>query len=405
MAAQPNRREFLSAGAGGVLAAGTPAASPAYDVQLDTIRRGFDGRFCWVHARAGAIPGRRPSVVLTMQKLLLTGSDVFYALNEMRTGDLGKRWSPPREHGQTLGRRSEPDGVVAAVCDFTPAWHRKSGKLLGTGQVARYIGDKLMPAPRPRQTAWSVYDARKRVWTAWRTLEMPEPRKYFSCGAGSTQRVDLDNGEILLPVYFSDGKAPYTSTVARCAFDGESLRFIEHGGELTIDVQRGFAEPSLTRFQGRYYLTLRNDVRGYVTSGGDGLRFARPRPWTFDDGAELGNYNTQQHWVTHSEGLFLVYTRRGANNDHVFRHRAPLFMAQVDPERLCVLRRTERILVPERGARLGNFGVVDVTRNETWVTVAEWMQPRGCEKYGSDNSIFVARIRWRNPNGYAPVGG
>ena len=108
----------------------------------------------------------------------------------------------------------------------------------------------------------------------------------------------------------------------------------------------------------------------------------------------LGNYNTQQHWVTHSEGLFLVYTRRGANNDHVFRHRAPLFMAQVDPERLAVLRETERILVPERGARLGNFGVTQVSPDETWVTVAEWMQPKGCEKYGSDGSVWVARIHW-----------
>ena len=84
--------------------------------------------------------------------------------------------------------------------------------------------------------------------------------------------------------------------------------------------------------------------------------------------------------------------------DHVFRHRAPLFLAQVDPEKLHVMRATERILVPQRGARLGNFGVTDVSRDETWVTVNEWMQPRGCEKYGSDGSLFVARIRWDRPN-------
>jgi hypothetical protein len=38
--------------------------------------------------------------------------------------------------------------------------------------------------------------------------------------------------------------------------------------------------------------------------------------------------------------------------------------------------------------------VVDVSAGETWVTVAEWMQPVGCEKYGSDNSVYAARIRW-----------
>lgn len=127
--------------------------------------------------------------------------------------------------------------------------------------------------------------------------------------------------------------------------------------------------------------------------------------WRFDDGKELENYNTQQHWVTHRDGLFLVYTRRGATNDHVFRHRAPLFMAQVDPQRLCVIRSTERILVPERGARLGNFGVTEVNAQETWVTVAEWMQtwppniiiPPG-NQYGADNSVYAARIIWDKPN-------
>jgi hypothetical protein len=51
-----------------------------YEVDLRTVTEGFDGKTCWVQARAGAIPqtGLFPStVVLTTQKLLLTGSDVF----------------------------------------------------------------------------------------------------------------------------------------------------------------------------------------------------------------------------------------------------------------------------------------------------------------------------------------
>lgn len=160
----------------------------------------------------------------------------------------------------------------------------------------------------------------------------------------------------------------------------------------------GLHEPSLTRFGGTFFLTLRNDRQGYVTRSENGMAFEPIRPWQFDDGSELGNYNTQQHWVTHSDGLFLVYTRRGANNDHVFRHRAPLFMAQVDPDSLRVIRETERVLVPERGARLGNFGVTRVSEHETWVTVSEWMQPKGVEKHGSDGSVFVARIRWGRTN-------
>jgi hypothetical protein len=65
---------------------------------------------------------------------------------------------------------------------------------------------------------------------------------------------------------------------------------------------------------------------------------------------------------------------------------------------MAVIRETEQILVPERGARLGNFGVTDVTPDETWVTVSDWMQPRGVDKYGS-HGVFVARIQWNRPNG------
>jgi hypothetical protein len=235
---------------------------------------------------------------------------------------------------------------------------------------------------------------------------MPALLKFENCGAGSVQRFDLPNGVILLPVYYKDPKqAQYSVTVCLCRFDGKDLTFVKHGTEMTVPVQRGFAEPSLTGFGDRYFLTLRNDEKGYVTSSADGLSFDEPKPWAFDDGSELGNYNTQQHWVAHSDGLFLVYTRKGAKNDHVFRHRAPLFIAQVDPQTLRVIRETEQILVPERGARLGNFGVVHVSPNETWVVVTEWMQTWGPNivipvnnKLGADNSIHIAKIKWAKPN-------
>jgi hypothetical protein len=220
------------------------------------------------------------------------------------------------------------------------------------------------------------------------------------------QRVDLPDGDILLPVYFKRPEGTnYQVTVLRCGFNGQKLVFKEHGNKLTVNAPRGLGEPSLTRFGGRYFLTLRNDLKGYVTTSEDGMNFAPVQDWRFDDGTELGNYNTQQHWVTHRDGLFLVYTRKGANNDHVFRHRAPLFMAQVDPKKLRVIRATEKILVPERGARLGNFGVTEVSENETWVTVSEWMQTWGPKiiippdnKYGADNSVYAARIIWDKSN-------
>jgi hypothetical protein len=73
-------------------------------------------------------------------------------------------------------------------------------------------------------------------------------------------------------------------------------------------------------------------------------------------------------------------------------------MAEVDPERCVVRRETERQLVPNRGARLGNFGVCHVTEDETWIIAAEWMQPEGCEQYGSDNTLWAAQLLWDRPN-------
>ena len=380
-------------------------ASTLFRVQLSTVSQGYDGRMCWVHPRAGAVPGSTPSVVLTMQKLLLSGSDVFYALNDTRTDDVGQTWSPPVEHQDTLGRRTEPDEIIVAACDFWPKWHAVSGKLLGIGHTIRYRDNKVMERRR-RETCWSVYDAQARLWSPWTVLAMPDDAKFANAGAGSVQRIDLDNGDILLPIYFKGLDDKFSRvTVLRCAFDGTRLSYVEQGNELRVDADRGAAEPSLARFRGPYFLTLRQDKAGYVCTGDDGLHFSEPKPWTWDDGSELGTYNTQQHWVTHSDALYLVYTRRGANNDHVFRHRAPLFMAEVDADNLCVKRATERILVPERGARLGNFGVCEVNEHETWVTVAEWMQTwspdivlRPDNPYGADNTVYAARIRWTKPN-------
>ena len=378
-----------------------PPAGLPFQVKLDTITSGYDGKTCWVHPRAGAIPGPTPTVVMTMQKLLLTGSDIFFALNDLRTEDLGKTWSPITQHDETLGRRNKPDGIIVAACDFTPKWHAKSGKLLGTGHTVHYKDDKVMH-DQQRGTSYAVYDEKTRSWSAWATLEMPKEAKFFNSGAGCVQRFDLENGDILLPVYFKGEKDKYYSvTVLRCSFDGKTLKYLGQGNDIKLESGRGVYEPSLTRYQGKFYLTLRNDTAAYVTTSDDGLHFAPIKPWQFDDGSELGNYNTQQHWISHNQGLYLVYNRKGLNNNHIVRHRAPLVMAKVNPETLQVIRATECTLVPERGVRLGNFAVTEVSENETWVTVAEWMQNTPPNyivppdnAFGADNSVYAARILW-----------
>lgn len=379
-----------------------------FTCSLTRITQGFDEKTCWVQARGGVIPpaspGAMPVAVVTMQKLLLTGSDIFSGLSESRSSDGGQTWSPVSEV-KSLGRWTEPNGVEAVICDGTPRWHAKTGRLLLTGHIARYIGDELMPEPRPRQTSYAVLDPATNQWSAPGLLQTPDDAdQYFSLGSGSGERVDLPDGDILMPVYYKP-KDPavkrYNAAIVRCAFDGKKLSFLKIGSSHSITVGRGLYEPSIAQYAGRFFMTLRNDEAGYVNASDDGLNFSEAKPWTFDDGQPLGNYNTQQHWLTRPDGLYLVYTRRGLNNDHIFRHRAPIVIAKVDPEKCVIIRETERIVIPERGARLGNFSVLSFSPNEDWVIAAEWMQNSGrqpsymrCTPYGSDNSVFVARLKW-----------
>lgn len=234
-------------------------------------------------------------------------------------------------------------------------------------------------------------------------LELPADEAFEFARNACSQWIVEPDGRLLVPLYVGrNATDPFSVTVAECRFDGATLTHVRHGPLLRLDVARGYVEPSLVAFRGRYFLTLRNDVRGYVTTSADGLRFAEPTPWLFDDGSELGSANTQQHWLAHADGLFLVYTRRGADNDHVFRHRAPLFMAQVDPGTLRVMRGTEKIVVPERGAELGNFGACPIDDRESWVTVSEGMFGRKAAEQarqrGAVGATFVARILWSKPN-------
>ena len=88
-----------------------------------------------------------------------------------------------------------------------------------------------------------------------------------------------------------------------------------------------------------------------------------------------------------------IHTRRGAGNDHAFRHRAPLFLAQVDPQRPCVRRATEQVLFPETGVDLGNFGVVDVSPHETWVVTSKMALSES--RRDEPNRVLLARVVWR----------
>jgi hypothetical protein len=139
---------------------------------------------------------------------------------------------------------------------------------------------------------------------------------------------------------------------------------------------------------------MRADQSAFAARSADGLKHKPMVECTFDDGQSLGSYKTQQRWVARSGGLYLIHARRGANNDHVFRHRAPLFIARLDPERLLVVRGTEQVLTLEAVLELGaGFVTVDVSAKETWVISSEGGFPE--ERMNESNRVLLAKILWR----------
>ncbi len=381
-------------------------APPAFSVKLETALQHNAGDFLWFHPRATALPGASngaPAALMTIQKHLKV-SDYYSGLHVMTRARLDSPWTGP-VLPPALDWQVQPSGVTISVADVTPGWHAPTGRLLAIGCQVRYSpkGAQLDDVPRAHQTVYAVFDPQAATWTPWRVLALPPAEEFNFARNACSQWLVKPDGTLLVPLYIGkNSKDRFSTTVAECRFDGRELTYLRHGDILRLPVARGLYEPSLIAFAGRYFLTLRNDLRGYVSVSDDGLKFPAPRPWLFDDGADLGSYNTQQHWLAHSDGLFLIYTRRGANNDHIIRHRAPLFMAQVDAATLRVVRRTETVVVPERGAELGNFGANAINESESWITVSEGMFMKDSAKRGAEGATFVARVLWSKPNRLAP---
>ena len=378
-----------------------------FDVQPTVALQELNPNFCWFHPRATAIPGLgkecQPAVMMTIQNHLIA-DDYYSGLWVMRTDDLGKSWNGPLEIPE-LAWRKEPgnEKVDLAVADVTPQWHARTGKLIAWGIQVRYNekGVALLDKPGSYDFAYTVYDPKINKWTVWRNLDLtPELRgKFRTLAPGCVQSVINEDGTLLVPVYVTvPGQVEYQTTILQLDFDGDKLTYVRHGNELKIAGGRGLYEPSLAYFRSKYYLTLRNDARAYVAVSEDGLNYGAATPWLFDDGSELGSYNTQAHWLVHSDGLFLSYTRLGANNDHIARNRAPIFLAQVDTAKLRVIRQTEKILLPERGVMLGNFGASNITPDESWVTDSEFIVNGQNHPRGADGTTWIGKVKWTKAN-------
>jgi len=406
-----SRRRFL--GASALALTGLSVASGAEpplikSITRETVRRNRDGSggTTWFHPRACRVPGRdgRPdSTLMTLQSI--GGSDYFGPVHWTETADLGKTWSKPEPIPALGWHEMDPKykGLKAGVCDIVPEYHPQTGTVLALGHVVFYRGAKFS---RGDQLArYPVYAVRRKdgTWSERRILKWDDPRGSFIYTNNCGQRVTLPNGDIAMSFTFGDQANFRKVAGVRCSFDGEFLKIKEVGPPLELKHKRGLLEPSVTQFNDKFFITIRaEDNRGYNSVSDDGLNWAPKKPWTWDDGKPLTMSTTQQHWLTHSDGLFLVYTRKDKTNTNVIRWRSPLWVAQVDPVKRHLIRSTERVVLPLVGdgvddpngvALMGNFHVANVSREESWVTVGEWLPRRGAR-----GDQLTARIQWSRPN-------
>ena len=401
-----NRRRFLQQTSAGLLAANVAnaqSASPLIrSIEKLTLKRGRDGSGpSWFHPRPCLVPGKDgPVIFMTMQEI--RGSDYFLPVNWMESRDMGTTWTEPQPV-PAFGRDPTTDGRGdEGVCDVVPQYHAKTGTVLALGHNVFYRGPKFDRKQPPRCPVYAVYKEGK--WSERKRLIWDDPRGAFIYTNNCGQREVLEDGSIAFVMSFGPKETSRSAVGVRCSFDGETLSIQKVGREIKHAAGRGLLEPSLVRYRGKFYATLRaEDNRGYVAASDDGLDFEEKQPWCWDDGSPLDMSTTQQHWLPHSDALHLVYTRKDASNTKVIRWRAPLFMAQVDLKTLRLIRETERVVIPMTGdgvnaadevPLMGNFQTLNVTPNESWVTDGE-MTP----KHGFKGDLVLGKIRWSRPNG------
>lgn len=375
-------------------------------IEKETLRRNRDGKsVTWFHPRACMVPGEdgKPVILMTLQEI--GGSDYFGPVHWMQSNDLGKTWTEP-EPIEAFGRdpvAGRSDGLTAAVCDVTPQYHPQTKTVLALGHVVFYKGKYF--ARKEQLARYPIYATRDSNgdWSKRKKLEWNDPRGAHIYSNNCGQRVVLPNGDVQMS--FTFGPKPEHRMVAGvvAAYDGQRLTIRKVGPPLHNRHGRGLLEPSVTRHDGRFWMTIRaEDNRGYVTASDDGLAWEPKTAWSWDDGQPLTMSTTQQHWLTHSDGLFLVYTRQDESNSGVIRWRSPLWIAQVDPDTKRLIRSTEKVALPLVGdgvkdpdgvALMGNFDVTNISPDQSMVTVGEWMPRRG---YRGD--LLLARLHWSRPN-------
>ena len=237
---------------------------------------GFDGRLCKIQPSI-ATDGKG-TALLGFQKLLMTGSDVFYGQFLSKSVDGGKTWSEPVE--QTALADTVENGYRAARY-ATVRYSRAHGKWFALGMKQLYENDKVPFQKyidgRPYGTPIYVsVDVEKGCFTDSKALEFPFE---YEMALPFGQMLECDNGDLLACFYFRPigGGQKGRCVTVRYAFEGDGLRVVKAGTPVVCDnLARGVGEPSLARLGDKVYMTLRSDEMGlWCVSDDGGMTFSR----------------------------------------------------------------------------------------------------------------------------------
>lgn len=300
------------------------SAAPPFTVEVRTARegRGEGELLGWIGGRAAVMfPGT------DRERILMTFGQKFRGTHRrgvpgyLVSDDRGVTWSELTK----LPRYAPwpgPEGTRRSFASFVPHWHPGTARLLVTGVIVVLDADGRDTGRRT--PAYVTYDPAADAWApAVSVLE--EFAGWFS---GSSHG-SFDGGSFLWPLGEKPGPAGARGPghVARFRFDGRTLAHVKTGPPIAhapadADAPAGapdarpparFQESDLTRFGGRYFLATRTGSgrrdRPRIAVSADGIAFAPSVPLRWDDGALVDSYATQVRWVTHSDGLFLAYTR------------------------------------------------------------------------------------------------
>ena len=137
---------------------------------------------------------------------------------------------------------------------------------------------------------------------------------------------------------------------------------------------------------------MRNDDHGYKNQ--PRWLYSDPRNGpltTADPGSPI-----QQHWVTHERASTFTYEESGWQRSYLSSSGSFVYCPG-RPESPQIIRSTEQILVPEFGARLGNFCVTEVRAENLDHGRTEHKRPEwndaSVRLLTGDNRVWVVKLK------------